>query len=552
MPTLPIDEAEARRAVRIFDNLRLPDVIGQPRLEDAAGDWFREIVGVLFGSMVNGERMVREPFMLVPKKNSKTSYSAAMMLVALLMNMRPRAEFLFVGPTKVVADLAFDQAAGMIACDPEGYLQRRMHVQEHLRQITDRRTKAQLVIKSFDSSVLTGVKPAGVLLDELHDISQSSAATRIIGQIRGGLLPNPEAFLAFITTQSDQPPSGVFKAELDTARAIRDGKAKGRMLPILYEFPEDIAKPAGILGENPPWYDSKIWWMVTPNRGKSVTIDRLEEDFETAKTKGMSEIVRWASQHLNIQIGQALLSDRWAGADYWQHQADPALDLEEILRRSEVVTVGIDGGGLDDLMAFAVVGRDSVTHEWLLWGKAWAHPIVLERRKSLQPELADFVASGDLTLVDRIGQDVQEIADLCQRVFKTGKLDKIGLDPVGIGAIVDSIAERGITEESGKVVSVSQGYKLTGAIKTAERKLAEGTLIHAGQPIMGWAVGNARVEVKGNAIIITKQASGTAKIDPLMAAFDAIALMSDNPTAEREPEYQMFYLSSRKPGQMPR
>ena len=44
---------------------------------------------------------------------------------------------------------------------------------------------------------------------------------------------------------------------------------------------------------------------------------------------------------------------------------------------------------------------------------------------------------------------------------------------------------------------------------------------------------NGRVEPKGNAIVFTKQASSSAKIDPLMAAFNAIALMSTNPWSSR-------------------
>ena len=59
--------------------------------------------------------------------------------------------------------------------------------------------------------------------------------------------------------------------------------------------------------------------------------------------------------------------------------------------------------------------------------------------------------------------------------------------------------------------------------KTVERKLADRTLVHGGQALTVWA--DARVEPKGNAITIAKQASGTAKIDPLMAAFNAVAWM---------------------------
>ena len=108
----------------------------------------------------------------------------------------------------------------------------------------------------------------------------------------------------------------------------------------------------------------------------------------------------------------------------------------------------------------------------------------------------------------------------------------MALDPYGVGAIVDALDEVGNTGED-RIVGISQGWKLTGAIKTAERKLADGSLRHSGHGLMSWAVAHARVEPKGNAIIITKQASGAAKIDPLMAAFNAIALMSTNPWSSR-------------------
>jgi phage terminase large subunit-like protein len=372
--------------------------------------------------------------------------------------------------------------------------------------------------------VLTGVKPVGALVDELHEIAKDPAAARIIGQLRGGLLPNPEAFFCFITTQADQPPAGVFRSELMAARMTRDGKTKGATLPILYEFPADIVRSGA-------WRDPQNWWMVTPNRNRSVTIDRLVEDFKKAELSGESEVRRWASQHLNLEIGLALRSDRWAGADYWAACAESGLTLDAMIERCEILVIGIDGGGLDDLLGLAVLGREKETGKWLLWSHAWAAEIALDRRKSEAARYRDFERAGDLTIVASLGEDIKAIGDLVERLDESGKLAQtaaIGVDPVGIGQIIDELAARNI--DPSRILGVPQGYKLNGAIKTVERALAEKSLCHAAQPLMAWAVSNAKVEPRGNAISITKQASGTAKIDPLMALFNAAALMAANPT----------------------
>ncbi len=122
---------------------------------------------------------------------------------------------------------------------------------------------------------------------------------------------------------------------------------------------------------------------------------------------------------------------------------------------------------------------------------------------------------------------------------KAGLLSSVGVDPVGIGAILDALDERGIEED--KIIGISQGWKLGGAIKTAERRLAEQTIFNADQELMAWCCSNARVEPRGNAILITKQASGSAKIDPLIAFFNSVSLLALNPPAVQK-KYQMMFI----------
>lgn len=90
LPDLPLDHLKASRAVAIFNKLRLPDVVGQPSLGEASGEWLRDIVRALFGSLdkASGARRVQEIFAMVPKKNAKTTGGAAILMTVLLINDR--------------------------------------------------------------------------------------------------------------------------------------------------------------------------------------------------------------------------------------------------------------------------------------------------------------------------------------------------------------------------------------------------------------------------------------------------------------------------------
>ncbi|MET0403167.1 MAG: terminase large subunit [Cystobacter sp.] len=510
IPELPLVDAQAKRAIAIFERLRIPDLDEQPEFRVAVGYWFKEIVGVVFGSW-DPERKVRylrEFFLMVPKKNIKTTGGAALMVVAMLMNTRPRAEFLFVAPTIDVADTAFSQAVGMIEADP--VLSTKCHLQPHRKAIRYRPTGAYLKIKSFSPKIVTGSKPAGVLLDELHVIADNPQADRVIGQLRGGLVSQVEGFMVIITTQSERPPSGVFKAELHKARAVRDGELVYPMLPVLYEFPEGV-----------DWKDPANWPMVIPNEGFSITAARLVDDYHGAIAAGEGELRRWASQHLNLEIGLALQQDRWPGAPWWMQCAKPGgLTLDYVLQNSDMIAVGIDAGGPEDWMGLCVLGRELETRHWLAWFHAWVHESALAHFQGEANKWRDFEKEGDLTVVEAIGPDVDELVAIVRRVHETGILHRIGLDPAGSAKVLhEALQHEGEIPED-LLIGIGQGWKLVGITKLLERRLVAKTIWHSGSTMLNYCVGNTRMEVRTNAAIITKAAS-RGKIDPLMALLDA-------------------------------
>jgi phage terminase large subunit-like protein len=538
IPDLPLNNAEASDGLAIFDQLCLPDVPGLPLMRDACGPWFRDLVRVAFGSWFPGERRryVRDILAMLPKGQSKTTYSAGLLLTAMYLNQRPRAEGLFVAPTQAISDTAYDKAVGMIEASPA--LKKRFRTRDHIKTIQDLANQSALRIKTFDVNILSGTILFIALLDELHLLGKNPHTPKVLRQIRGGLEKTPEGLLVITTTQSDDIPTGAFKDELNNARRIRDGHFRGKvsrpLLPVLYEFPDAIGK------HRERWGDPANWAMVMPNLGRSVHLDSLVADWQTEQTKNDQAIRIWASQHLNIEMGLGMKTDGWAGAEFWPGAVDHELTLDSLIERSETIVIGVDGGGLDDLFGLSVLGREKVTKRWLSWSHAWCHRGVLNRRLSIASRLEDFAAAGELTIVDDRLDDVSEIVEIVERVKGAGLLSCVALDIEGpYGEFVDALAEIDVTEASEEIVGIGQGYRLMGAIKTVERKLANGTFVHAPSGLMEWCCGNVKIEPTATAIRATKSNAGDAKIDAWCALMDAATVMVKNP--DKNPEYHLHF-----------
>lgn len=529
----PLFPEEAQLGIDVFNQLKIVDAPGSPTFGEATRPWVQEIVASIFGSYdrSSNTRLIKEWFICVPKKNIKSTLAAGIMQTALILNERLSAEFTVIAPTQEVALNTFKPASDMVSRDDD--LADIMQVQRHLKMITHKETGAELKIVAADANTVSGKKSVGVLIEELWLFGKNQHAANIFSEAFGGMASRPEGFKIFITTQSDDPPAGEFKKKLEYARKVRDGEIiDPEFVPIIYEHPPEMVKrEEHLLLENMP--------MVNPNYGLSVDGKFLEREYKIAKEGGRDSFRLFMAKHANVEVGMRLRADRWPGAEFWEQQARPRLTLDEILARSEIVTVGVDGGGLDDLLGLTVIGRDAETREWLTWSRAWAHPSVLDRNKQYATILQDCERSGDVVFVPRIGDDVREVAQICMRIFNEGLLYKVGLDPAGVGAILEELEVAGLPEDYR--TGVPQGWRLGSAITTAERMLAQGTLVHCGQPLMTWCVSNARVEQRSNGKLVTKQASSEGKIDPVIALFCAVELMNHNPAAAQSRDMEGFF-----------
>ncbi|CAN2532547.1 hypothetical+protein [Methylocapsa aurea] len=582
IPCGPLFPEEAQAAMAVFLSLRIIDLPGRPTIGEACREWITDFAAVLFGAYDpnTGIRYINDFHIDIAKKNIKSTLAAAVFVTCMVRNWRPSGELNILAPTKEIADNSFIPSRDMIEADH--VLKALFHIKENQRFIEHRNTRAVGKVVAADSEAVGGKKSIVVIVDELWLFGQRAGAEAMLREAKGGLASRPEGFLLTLSTKPDGPPRGVYAQRLEYFRGVRDGKIHDpHSLGLIYEYPERMIKDGSYM-------EPRYFYIPNPNLGASVSEQFLNSERGKAERAGKAQLANFFAKHLNVEPSISLRSDGWAGLEVWARGLDHTLTLDSLLDRCGVVTIGIDGGGLDDLLGIAVCGRERETGRWLIWAHGLVSTIGVERRKKNALDYLRFAEAGELTVFEftqgadgawslgdetpldepsllpapaapianteadessaigallalavpasddpnALPPDIAYIVALVTRIRDLGLLAQVGVDAAGIGSIVDALAAIGVTQDAGMLDAVRQGIGLMGAIKTAERMLAGRRLLYPQSALLDWCVGNLRIIPTATAMRVARDESGFGKIDPWIAVLNAIALMSMNPESQ--------------------
>lgn len=537
----PLFPDEAAECWAIFSRLRLPDVPGQPLLVDALPQWALDFARAIFGGLdpATGQRVIREAFLLIAKKNAKTTLAAAIMLVLVLRDPRPGSESAIIAPTVSAAENAFRQISGMIRADPQ--LKKLVDLRDYQRRVMVRDNRATLEVLAAETGTVAGKKLTHLLVDELWTLGSNSGAVGMLAEAMGGLASRPEGLVVYLSTQSETAPAGVFKSKLDYARAVRDGATRDpRFLPVLFEYTQDEI-------DRQCYDDPTTWHIPNPSLGVTVAQDYIADAHRKAKLAGGAEWRAWLTKHANVQIDRLpnTRADE-ALARHW-HRSRGVTWADLCNRCKGTIVASADGGGLDDLFALTIGGECKTTREWLFHTRFWASEGLLRRYPAIAPRLRDAERAGELRVYPETdaAYPSREAGRVVLSLLESGALqNRVDVPWVGedmASGFVAVLMDYGLRSDN--IVRVPQGFMLSASLADCEIALASGRLKHVECGLMDWMISNVTTKVDHGARRMVTRGADSAKVDGVMSMLSAAELLRAAAHARRTaPKYSLSFL----------
>lgn len=459
--------------------------------------WQEYFVRQLFGSIgLDGRRIIRNAFLMLPRKNGKTELIAAICVYCLLGLGKHGQEIYSAAADREQASRIFKAASQMVRSSP--YLNSLCTILDSQKRITVERLNNTYVALSSEAPTKHGLSPAIVLFDELH----AQKNRDLWDALTTGFGARAEPLTIAITTAGSDRQS-LCHQEYEYACKVRDGVLTNpNYLPVIYAAdPQD------------DWTSEATWRKANPALGDYLQLDFLRDECKKAQDLPTEEN-RFRQLYLNQWVSG---ESRFLSRAKWDACGVQAVDAESL--RGCTCFAGLDLSTTTDITALVLVfPHQDGTYSVLPWFWVPEDGAELRERRDRVPYQTwgrlGFIETtpGPVIDYDHIRLKVNELA-------KTYVIKVINIDPYNATQLAGQLQGDGLPIQFFRQGMIS----MNEPTKELER-LVMGGKIHTGNhPVMNWMADNACVERDAAGNMKVSKSRSREKVDGIISLIMGLA-----------------------------
>lgn len=459
--------------------------------------WQIFILTTVFGwrRRADGGRRFRRVYIEVPRGSGKSTLSSGVALYCLLADHEPGAEVYSFATTRDQAKIVFGDAKVMAEHNPA--LRERFGLQVLANALYVPRTNSTFQAKSAEGSTLDGLNTHLAIVDELH-----AHKTRAVYDVVETSLGKRRSSLLWCITTAGFDTSGIcYEVRTMCTKVLSRTTEDETQFAIIYT-----------IDDGDDWSSMEALEKANPNWNVSVRPEVITALLQKAKALP-SAINNFKTKHLDVWCSAR---SAWLDMGAWNRCETSGLELSDF--EGQPCFIGLDIGSKSDLTVktylfpFEEDGKD----KYALFCECWLPSKAIET--STNSQYSGWVRSGYIRETDGAMTDLNVIEESIREDLSRFDVQTVTYDPWQATQIATSLSDEGapMLECRFTVQNVSD------PMKTLEALVIDGRIVHDGNPVMAWMMGNveARIDAKDN--IFPRKERHENKIDGAVAAILAL------------------------------
>ena len=443
-----------------------------------------------------GYRLTRKAFIMISRKNGKTSLAAALCLCNIICDKEQGAQINLVANNSKQASQCYEYMVNYAnSIDP-----RKKVFQTYRSEIRVPLLKSKIQTLCADSMGLDGYNSSLVVYDELH----ASRDWKLYDVMKTSMGSRPQGLMIVITTAGtlvgdSYPCYSTWQTCIDILRGV---KKDDTQFSAIYQLDPDD-----------DWEDEKVWLKCCPGLGDSVFPDAVREELTSALNNRSREV------GVRTKIfNQWCESDNvWLEYDYIVNSMKQ-MSLEDMANLPNVsyAYVGVDLSSVRDLTAVTVMVKSLGKYYFKSW--AFVPEKQLESGR-LADKYKTFKNSGHLIVTEGNVQDHARVLKLIQDIDKVITVAGVYYDTWNALWFAVNATNAGLP-----LYPYSQALgNFNGATKSFELELLQGNVVIDYSPLVLWCFTTCALmfDHNGNCKPV-KADEHNSKIDPIITMLEAL------------------------------